>query len=122
MALRCFMLGKIHRATITSARVDYEGSLSICPGLLKASGILPHERVEVYNLDNGERLCTYAIVGEPGEISLNGAAALKGKAGQKVIIVSYAWLLPEEVPSLQPRVVLVDENNKPVDKTAVEFL
>lgn len=122
MALRCFMLGKIHRATITSARVDYEGSLSICPGLLKASGILPHERVEVYNLDNGERLCTYAIAGEPGEICLNGAAALKGAAGQKVIIVSYAWLLPKEVSSLQPKVVLVDENNKPVDKTVVDFL
>lgn len=114
MALRCFMLGKIHRATITSARVDYQGSLSICPDLLKASGILPHERVDVYNLDNGERLRTYAIAGEPGEICLNGAAALKGIAGQKVIIVAYAWLSPEECSSLRPKVVLVDDNNKPM--------
>lgn len=113
MALRCFMLGKIHRATITAARVDYEGSLSICPDLLVASGILPHERVDVYNLENGERLQTYAIVGNHGEVCLNGAAALKGSPGHKVIIVAYAWLSQEEYSSLRPRVVMVDENNKP---------
>lgn len=117
MALRCFILGKIHRATITAARVDYEGSISICPGLLAASGILPHERVDVYNLDNGERLQTYAIVGGPGEVCLNGAAALKGKAGQKVIIVAYAWLSQKEYSSLRPKVVMVDENNKPAQQS-----
>ncbi len=114
MALRCFLLSKIHRATITSARVDYEGSLSICPLLLEASGILPHERVDVYNLDNGERLRTYAIIGEIGEICLNGAAALKGAAGQKVIIAAYGWLSPEEYSLLQPKIIHVDKSNKPL--------
>jgi aspartate 1-decarboxylase len=117
MLLRCFMLGKIHRATITAARVDYEGSLSICPDLLAASGILPHERVDVYNMENGERLQTYAIVGDHGEIGLNGAAALKGSPGQKVIIAAYGWLSPEEYSALRPRVVMVDENNKLVRQT-----
>ncbi|GAB6058455.1 aspartate 1-decarboxylase [Desulfonatronum parangueonense] len=112
MALRCFMIGKIHRATVTAARLDYEGSLSICPALLEASGILPHEQVEVYNLNNGERLRTYTIVGGPGEICLNGAAALKGDVGHLIIIVAYSWLEPGEVDQLQPRVVLVDRANK----------
>ena len=112
MALRCFMIGKIHRATVTEARVDYEGSLSVCPELLRASGIAPHERVDVYNLTNGERLRTYAILGKPGEICLNGAAALKGEAGQKVIIVAYGWLSPAEQACLRPKVVLVDDGNR----------
>jgi aspartate 1-decarboxylase len=113
MALRCFMHGKIHRATVTEARLDYEGSLSICPALMRASTILPHEQVEVYNLRNGERLRTYAIEGSPGGICLNGAAALKGMVGDKIIIVAYSWLTPEEVAMLHPRIVLVDEANQP---------
>lgn len=120
MASRCFLLAKIHRATITSARVDYEGSLSICPTLLEASGILPHERVDVYNLDNGERLRTYAIIGEIGEICLNGAAALKGATGQKVIIATYGWLSPEEYSLLQPKIILVDKNNSPLELVRFE--
>ncbi|WP_045223229.1 aspartate 1-decarboxylase [Desulfonatronum thioautotrophicum] len=112
MAQRCFMIGKIHRATITEARVDYEGSLSVCPKLLEASGIHPHERVDVYNLENGERLQTYVIVGEPGDICLNGAAALKGATGQMIIIVAYAWLSMDEYVHLRPKVVLVDKSNR----------
>lgn len=112
MAQRCYMIGKIHRATITEARVDYEGSLSVCPQLMEASGILPHERVDVYNLDNGERLRTYIIPGDSGQICLNGAAALKGAVGQRVIIVAYGWLSTEEYATLRPKVVLVDEANR----------
>ncbi|TVQ98915.1 MAG: aspartate 1-decarboxylase [Desulfovibrionales bacterium] len=117
MAQRCFMIGKIHRATITEARVDYEGSLSVCPKLLEASGIHPHERVDVYNLENGERLHTYVIPGEPGEICLNGAAALKGAVGQMVIIVAYAWLSMDEYAHLRPKVVLVDKSNRIVTES-----
>lgn len=109
---REFLLAKIHRATITEARLDYEGSISICPDLLKASGILPYEKVEVYNLENGERFATYAIVGKKGEIALNGAAAHKGKPGDKVIIAAYIYLKEEEINSHSPKVVLVGEQNK----------
>lgn len=116
MAQRCYMIGKIHRATITEARVDYEGSLSVCPQLMEASGILPHERVDVYNLDNGERLRTYVILGDTGQICLNGAAALKGAVGQRVIIVAYGWLSAEEYAALRPKVVLVDEVNRICEK------
>lgn len=110
--LRSFLIGKIHRATITGARVDYEGSLSLCPRLLKASGILPHQQVDVYNLTNGERLQTYVISGDPGQVCLNGAAALKGAVGQMVIIAAYGWLSPEELPELRPNVVHVDGRNR----------
>jgi aspartate 1-decarboxylase len=81
------------------------------PVLLKAAGILPYERIDVYNLGNGERLTTYAIPGGPGEICLNGAAALRGEAGQKVIIAAYAWLAPDEIENHVARVVLVDDKN-----------
>lgn len=110
--LREFLLAKIHRATITGARLDYEGSISICPELLKASGILPYEKVEVYNLENGERFATYAIVGKKGEIALNGAAAHKGKPGDKVIIAAYTYLSGAEINSHSPKVVLVGEQNR----------
>lgn len=116
MMRRCFMVGKIHRATVTEARLDYEGSLSICPNLLEASGILPHERVDVYNLTNGERLRTYAILGEPEQVCLNGAAALKGESGNMVIIVAYAWLTLDEYKDLRPKVVLVDTANRIVEQ------
>ncbi|MFP4071566.1 MAG: aspartate 1-decarboxylase [Desulfovibrionales bacterium] len=112
MALRCFLNGKIHRATITGADRDYEGSLAVDRKLLQAAGIAVNEQVEVYNLDNGERLTTYAIVGEPGEICLNGAAALKGEPGQRVIIAAYVWLDNPEVAGHCPRVVFVDGANR----------
>lgn len=113
MALRNFLLGKIHRATITECDVNYEGSISIDPVLLKAAGIAPFEQVDVYNIHNGERLTTYAIVGNPGQICLNGAAALKGGVGQKVIIACYGLLSEDEIAGHTPRVVLVDETNTP---------
>ncbi|SDN66424.1 L-aspartate 1-decarboxylase [Desulfonauticus submarinus] len=110
--LRQFLLAKIHRATITDANLNYEGSIAICPDLLKASGILPFEKVEVYNLTNGERFATYVIKGQKGEICLNGAAAHKGKPGDKVIIACYGYLCAEEIATLKPRIVLVNERNE----------
>lgn len=112
MAQRCFLSAKIHGATITCAQLEYHGSLSIDTELLREAGILPFEQVDVYNLDNGERLTTYAIPGGPGEICLNGAAAHKGKVGQRIIIATYQWLDEEEAATREPHVVIADENNK----------
>lgn len=96
MPSRCFLSAKIHGAVITGGNVEYRGSLAVAPELLRAAGILPFERIDVYNLDNGERFTTYAIPGGPGEICLNGAAAHKGRPGQRVIVAAYAWLAAEE--------------------------
>ena len=111
MAYRTFLSAKIHRATITEARVDYEGSISIDSSLLERSGILPLEQVDVYNVTNGERLTTYALPGEPGQICLNGAAALKGNQGDTIIIASYLQLAPEEIAGHAPRIVLLKPGN-----------
>jgi aspartate 1-decarboxylase len=113
MPRRTFLNAKLHGATLTTVNLDYEGSISVDPALLKAAGILPNERVDVYNLDNGERLTTYAIPGGPGEICLNGAAAHKGAVGQRVIIVTYLELEPEEIPLHKPRVIRVGAANRP---------
>ncbi|QGY38822.1 aspartate 1-decarboxylase [Pseudodesulfovibrio cashew] len=112
MAQRCFLSAKIHGATITEANLEYRGSLSIDTKLMKTVGILPYEQVDVYNLDNGERLTTYAIPGEPGQICLNGAAAHKGEPGQRVIIATYAWLDETEARTGKPRVVIAGKNNE----------
>lgn len=113
MPRRTFLNAKIHGATLTSVNLDYEGSISVDPALLEAVGILPYERVEVYNLVNGERLCTYAIPGAPGEICLNGAAAHKGAVGQRIILATYLELEPGEIPGHRPRVIRVDAANRP---------
>jgi len=117
VAQRCFLSAKIHGATITCAKLEYRGSLSIDSSLMKAVGLIPYEKIDVYNLDNGERLTTYAIPGEPGEICLNGAAAHKGQVGQRVIIASYAWFSEEEALSYKPKVVIAGKDN-----TVDEFL
>ncbi|MFP4213801.1 MAG: aspartate 1-decarboxylase [Desulfohalobiaceae bacterium] len=111
MGWRCFLLAKIHGARITQANVEYMGSIAICPDLLQAAGMFPNEQVDVYNLDNGNRLTTYVIQGEPGQVGLNGAAALQGKQGQRVIIAAYTWLESREIQEHRPRVVLVDQDN-----------
>lgn len=111
VAKRCFLSAKIHGATITCANLEYRGSLSIDTTLMKTVGILPYEQVDVYNLDNGERLTTYAIPGAPGEICLNGAAAHRGKVGQRVIIATYMWLDESETATRRPKVVVAGENN-----------
>jgi len=111
VAQRCFLSAKIHGATITCANLEYRGSISIDTVLMKTVGILPYEQVDVYNLDNGERLTTYAIPGSKGEICLNGAAAHKGAVGQRVIIASYVWLDETEARTRKPRVAIADNDN-----------
>lgn len=106
---------KIHRATLTGADLNYEGSISIDTNLLKASDILPFEKVQVVNINNGARLETYAIEGQAGtgEIQLNGAAARLGAVGDKVIIISYAEYEESELKGdFKPVLVFVDENNR----------
>jgi aspartate 1-decarboxylase len=103
---------KIHRATVTDANLDYEGSITIDRDLMKEADILPYEQVHVVNVSNGERLVTYAIEGEPGDICLNGAAAHKGKAGDTVIIITYANVRAEEAAAFQQTVVKVDAKNR----------
>jgi len=116
-----FMLrGKIHRAVITEANVDYIGSITIDSELMELADILENEKVHVVNLNNGVRLETYAIAGERGSgvICLNGAAALLMNPGEKVIILSYALVSEEELDGWEPKVVFVDENNRPFPDTA----
>ena len=106
--------GKIHRATVTQAEVDYIGSITIDPDLMDAAGILEYEKVQVADVERGTRLETYVISGEPGSgvICLNGAAAHLVTPGDKVIIMCYAQMTPEEARESKPRVVFVDEDNK----------
>ncbi|MBI9013726.1 MAG: aspartate 1-decarboxylase [Clostridiales bacterium] len=109
--------GKIHRAIVTEANLNYVGSVTIDSKLLEASGILPGERVQIVNNNNGARLETYTIEGAPdsGVICLNGAAARLVQPGDSVIIIAYAWLDQEEAKTFEPKVVFVDENNKIVE-------
>ena len=104
---------KIHRATVTQAEIDYVGSITIDSALLKASGIIEYEKVQVVDVDNGNRLETYAIAGAEGSgiICLNGAAARCVRTGDKVIRMSYADLMPDEAKGHKPTVVFVDESN-----------
>lgn len=105
---------KIHRATITDADLNYDGSLTIDKELLDAVDLHPYERVMVYNINNGERFDTYAIEGEPGSgvIGLNGAAARKGLIGDQIIIVSYAFFSEDELSDYSPKIVLLNKSNK----------
>ena len=105
--------GKIHRATVTQAEVDYVGSITVDSKLLEAAGILEYEKVQVVDVDNGNRLETYTIAGEwgSGVICLNGAAARCVEVGHKVIIMSYCTMDVEEAKSHKPKVVFVDEKN-----------
>lgn len=111
---RIFFKSKIHRATVTDANLNYEGSLSIDPELMEQADILPFEKVDVVNINNGERFSTYAIKGKrgSGEISLNGGAARKGQVGDLLIIITYAHLSAEEITRHQIKVVLVNQTNK----------
>lgn len=111
MPLRTFLRAKIHRATVTAADPDYLGSISIDARLLAAAGIAAFEQVDVYNVDNGERLTTYAIEGEPGQVCLNGAAARKAEPGQRVIVCAYALLRDDEAGTHVPRIVLCGPGN-----------
>ena len=112
--IRQFLKSKIHRATVTEAELEYEGSITIDEGLMETAGIVPWEQVQVYNISNGERFVTYAIKGKrkSGTICVNGAAARLASPGDKVIIVTYALLNEEEAAGFEPSVVLVDEKNR----------
>jgi aspartate 1-decarboxylase len=109
-----FMLkSKIHRATITRADLNYEGSMSIDQDLLDAAGIMVYEKISVYNINCGTRIETYAISGErgKGEICLNGAAARMGHKGDKVIIATYAALEEHEMADHKPTVLVMNDDN-----------
>ncbi len=112
MALRCFMKSKIHRATVTDSNLNYEGSITIDRELMDAADLMPYERVDVYNITNGNRFQTYVIEGErgKGEICLNGAAARLVSPGDLVIIVSYAYYDEKEYKG--PKIIFVDEKNR----------
>ncbi|AFY50612.1 L-aspartate 1-decarboxylase [Nostoc sp. PCC 7524] len=111
---RTLLLAKIHNCTLTGANINYVGSISIDKVLLEKAGILPYEQVQVVNNANGERFITYAIPApaNSGIIELNGAAARLGMIGDRVIIMTYGQLTPEEIKSYTPTVVIVDEHNR----------
>ena len=115
--------GKIHRATVTEANLEYMGSITIDSTLMKLAGILPGERVQIVDNNNGARLETYVIEGEPnsGVICLNGAAARKVTVGDKVIIIAYAMMTPEEAQACVPKVVMVDDDNRPLKVRGTEL-
>ena len=114
--------GKIHRATVTQAELDYIGSITVDMDLLEQAGILEYEKVHIVDVNNGSRFETYTIAGERGSgiICLNGAAARCVQKGDKIIIMSYASMTPEEANVNPPKVVFVDEQNKPTRVTRYE--
>lgn len=114
--LLTMLKGKIHRAVVTQAELDYVGSITIDEQLMEAAGIQEYERVQVVDVNNGQRLETYAIAGErnSGMVCLNGAAARLVQSGDMVIIMAYALMQPEEVRAFRPKVVFVDSLNRVV--------
>ncbi len=121
--MRTLLKSKVHRARVTDANLDYEGSITLDPELMEAADILPYEQVHVLDVTNGARLVTYAIPGQrgSGEVCINGAAAHLVQAGDTVIVLTYATLTEEEARSHRPRLVYVDEDNRIV-RVAEEIL
>lgn len=111
---RIMMKSKLHRARVTHAELDYEGSVAIDENLLQLADIREYERVEIYNVTNGERIATYAIRAEAGSgvISINGAAAHKAAPGDIVIICSYGEFDEKDLANFKPRLIYVDEQNR----------
>jgi aspartate 1-decarboxylase len=114
--------GKIHRARITAADINYEGSIEIDSSLLEAAGIVPFEQVDVWSITSGERLSTYALPAPKGSgiVAVNGAAARKAQPGDEIIIAAFAFMSSKEAEGWKPRVVFVDEKNRlrPLPKIA----
>ncbi len=108
---RTLLKSKIHRATVTDADLNYAGSISLGPEFLEAADLLEFEQVDIYNCNNGQRFHTYVILGEPGEVCLNGAAARLVQPGDIVIIASYAEYEEEEALRHRPKLVYVDAKN-----------
>jgi len=121
--LRTMMKAKIHRATVTEANLNYVGSITIDKNLLDALDILPNEKVQIVNNNNGARLETYVIEGAPGSgvICLNGAAARLVQEGDIVIIIAYAMMSDEEARTYKPRVAIMDEKNQIKELIAEEI-
>lgn len=113
---RTMMHSKIHRATVTAASVDYIGSITLDRDLMEAADILSHEKVHVLDVDNGARFETYAIEGErgSGDVIVNGAAARLVNVGDRVIVIAYGVFDEGEARGLRPKIVLVDESNRPI--------
>jgi len=122
--IRAFLNSKIHKATVTDAQIDYEGSCQIDIELLNAVGIKPYEKIDIYNITNGERFSTYAIEGPPskGIICVNGAACHKASIGDKIIICTYTDLEKNEILNHSPKIIHVNEKNKIVPKNSGEKL
>jgi aspartate 1-decarboxylase len=116
---RRMMKSKIHRATVTGADLHYVGSISLDPSLMELADIREWEQVAVLDIDNGARFETYAIVGEAGEVCLNGAAARLVQPGDRVIVITYAEYEDAELDGFEPTVVHVDTENRPVDPSLV---
>ncbi|HCN29978.1 MAG TPA: aspartate 1-decarboxylase [Verrucomicrobiales bacterium] len=119
--LRTLLLSKIHRAAVTDASVDYEGSLAIDIELMDACGMAPYERILVSNMSNAKRFETYAIEAPAGSrtIQLNGAAAHLGKPGDRVTIMSFAQVTPEQMAAHQPKVIVLNERNEIVNHRGI---
>ncbi|HUV44926.1 MAG TPA: aspartate 1-decarboxylase [Dehalococcoidales bacterium] len=109
--MRFMLKSKIHRARVTGADINYEGSITIDRKLMQETDILPYEQVHVLDINNGSRLVTYAIEGGEGEICLNGAAARLVSIGDLVIILSYCQVSDEDIPDFEPRLVFVNADN-----------
>ena len=118
---RRMMKSKVHRATVTDANLNYVGSISLDTELMHRADILPWEQVAVLDIDNGARFETYAIVGGPGEVCLNGAAARLVHRGDKVIVITYADYEESELEGFEPLVVHVDAANAPVDESTARL-
>lgn len=106
------LYSKIHRARVSDANLNYVGSITIDIQLMKAAGLLEGQKVDIVNINNGERFSTYVIEGKNGDICLNGAAARKVQIGDKIIIMAYAQFSKEELENYEPKVVLIDESNQ----------
>jgi len=119
--LKVLLSSKIHRAAVTDASMDYEGSMAIDSDFLEASGMAEYEKILVSNLANGERFETYVIKAPAGSktISLNGATAHLGKIGDRLTIMSFCHLTPAEVATHHPRVILLDENNNIINRRGI---
>lgn len=115
MRYRQMLKSKIHRATLTGTELDYEGSITIDQDLLSKADVLPNEQVHVLNVTNGARFVTYAIAAQAGwgNVILNGAAARLGTPGDRLIVLSYCLVDEEEAERLGPKLVFVDESNRP---------
>jgi aspartate 1-decarboxylase len=115
--LRTMCKGKIHRATVTEADVNYVGSLTIDEDLMDGSDIIAYEEVHVLNVTNGQRMVTYAMKGARGSgvMCLNGAAARHGRPGDIIIVIAYGHYEDHEARVMEPKIVLVDERNRPIE-------